>query len=442
MISAKFVTILGAVESYPVLDTTIKEMAGINAPKIALTRSNTERKDVAISEIGNTMAFGVGGVAVDQFLKQVFKQAQKETATAASQRWATIGRSMGVYSTIFSLMWAMPFVRNYITAKQTGSVSFTDVIKANHKNKPHLHDQKAALGEALDYYRNKALGIIGLGGAATLASAGLAKMAASAKRPVGQKFLDWLFVTSGKGNAQKTLANRLLLKGGEFAGFGGLPALLFWGIPAYGGWLHASRDPYEKKEQWLKFGNFVACFFLPPVVMDKIFKSRFEKHFPQLKTVGYNYHAITSTLKHQKPEMEKALQLWARKNLWSLLSSIVLLGTMPQLINIHLTRKRLIRDQAASAPKPQPATRPQAPASSVQPGFPVLVSGKVPARNLSTGAGLYPMDGYPPFATGYVGGGPFGSQPGWNPSPFSAKMGWPALGYPPVVVPEPQPFVQ
>ena len=41
--------LLGRMESAPVMEMMTKEVVGINAPKIAITRSNDERVDVATS---------------------------------------------------------------------------------------------------------------------------------------------------------------------------------------------------------------------------------------------------------------------------------------------------------------------------------------------------------------------------------------------------------
>lgn len=414
-------------------DTVTKEVVGINVPKIVMTRSDTEQKDVAISEIGNTMAFGVGGLLVDQVLKRSFAGVQKAGASQTAQRWASLGRSLGVYSTVFSLMWAMPFIRNYITAKQTGSVSFADVIKANHHHPENSHDRQAVLKDALSYYQGQAQAILGLGALGTVASAGFARLAA--QKEIWAKPLEKLF--------QHQWMDSLLLKGGKFAGFGGTPALLFWGLPAYGGWIHASRDPYETKEQWLKFINFVACFFGPPVVIDKLFKGKFNSRFPQLKDVGFGYEAITKTLDAHPEKKATALKLWAGKNALSLFSSIALLGTLPQLINWYLTQERMRRDQARQGQTPTTGQVGSAErlAAKGADGAPFVystasvsqISGTdapgQPSNRQSIYAGYSmkaqaPQAFWPPALAQGVYSAP--ASPSWNPSAFSATMNLPA----------------
>lgn len=327
--------LLGQLESRAVLDTITKEVVGINAPKIAVTRSNTERLDVATSEIGNTVAaFGLGGL-LNYGLGRLFKKAQAEGASQLSKNWAVLARSGAIYSTIFALMWAMPFIRNYLTAKRTGSTEFTEVIgaKKTAQNQANLH-------KALSDYKRKIAAILGLGLAGAAMFTGLGKLAVARKWGMG--VLKTLF-------DKPRLAANLLLKNGSFNSFSGTQAVLFWGVPAYGGWIQASRDPYEKKEQVLKFLNFVTCFSLPQVLANSYFGKKLEGLLPA--GVEHTYKDITTRLSGETKD--RALKLWGRKNLTGLLASIVLLGVMPPLMNIFLTKRRLDRAgnlQAAAPP--------------------------------------------------------------------------------------------
>lgn len=327
--------LLGQLESRTVLDTMTKEVVGINLPKIAVTRNNTERLDVAFSEIGNTMAsFGAGGL-LNAGLNKTFAKAQR-----AGNQWAVLGRSAALYSTIFSLMWAMPFIRNYLTAKRTGHTTFTQVIGANGASQGN---QQADLASALADYKHKTLSILGLGAAGTLLAIGGSKLAIA--KGLGRNLLEAL-------HKSPKLAGNLLLKDGSFSNFSGLKALLFWGVPAYGGWIHAARDPYEKKEQLLKFASFMACFSGPQLLFDRHFKSKFDHLLPQ--GVNATYKGITQALKKEtdtatRQKLTQALKAWQNKSLGGLLTSVVLLGTMPPLMNIVLTKRRLARDTSQGA---------------------------------------------------------------------------------------------
>lgn len=335
-----FFSLLGRLESQGVWDTMTKEVVGINAPKIAITRTNTERLDVAVSEIGNTIgAFGTG-LAMDRFLGKAFSGAQ--AAGGKSAQWAVLGRSTALFSAIFAIMWAMPFIRNYVTAKRTGNVNFTDVIGA----KGIVRSSERDVQDAVAGYRNKALGILGLGLAGAVAGAGGAMLAI--RRGAGLGVLTKLF-------SNGWLNRNLLLKNGSFNDFAGLKALLFWGVPAYGGWIHASRDPYEKKEQLLKFGSFVGSFFGPQLLFDRYFKGKFARLLPD--GVEATYKDMTAALAKApgNARLQEALKFWKIKSLGGLATSILLLGVTPPLINIWLTSRRIRRDAAKqAAPVPAP----------------------------------------------------------------------------------------
>jgi hypothetical protein len=324
---------LGKVESAPILDTMLKEVVGINAPRVLLTRSKNERKDAFYSEAGNTIGFFGAGAALDQLLIRVLNPKTLKKQGALASRWGIIGRSAALFSTSFAILWAMPFVRNYLTARQTGSTQFTQVIGA-HPTQPSTQALQASQME----YKRKALSILGLGLAGSVLAVGGARLAIA--RKWGRKTLNQWFKNP------KGWIHQLTLKDGRFSNFSGLPALLFWGVPAYVGFIHASRDNYERKEQLLKFFNFTACFFGPSLALKKYYQKKLQALAGHKAELSYGYI-------HQKLRgrvQEQALKLWVAKSGLSLLSSIVLLSTMPQLINIYLTKRRLAKAQAQNFP--------------------------------------------------------------------------------------------
>lgn len=332
--------ILGQLEKRTLLDTMAKEVVGINAPKILFTRSKDERIDAATSEIGNTFGLiAVGGI-LNWGLKHLFKGVQAMGGRA--EQWAILGRTGALYSSIFALMWAMPFVRNYVTALRTGKTSFTDVI-----NSGAYGAQKEDVRTAMAHDKRKVWQVLGLGGLATALFTGLGLLAA--KKQAGLGLLKGLF-------SNNWIREKLLLKNGSFDDFSGLKAVLFWGLPAYGGWYDASRDPYEKKEQLLKFASFVAGFSGPQLLLGRYFKKTFEKLLPA--GVEAKYLSITQALAKEtsplvKANLEKALGTWKKKSLYSLLLSIGLLSAT-QLLNFHLTGKRMARAKALEARKRVP----------------------------------------------------------------------------------------
>jgi hypothetical protein len=315
---------LRALETRPVWDTLAKEVVGINAPRIAVTRTQDERLDVAVSELGNTAGLVGAGVVTEQASHGLFRTlGQKANTSLNARHWETLGRSGAIYSVIFALMWAMPFVRNYITAKRTGQTAFADVI--THRTAGQQTQDEADLQDKLSGYAKTIGAVMGLGGLAAAASWGgsLAAMRSGLALPkVGR----WL-------------VKNMALKRGRFSDFSGMKAVLFWGLPAYGGWLHASRDPYEKKEQLLKFFAFVVCFTAP----QKLAQLAFAKKFAALPGIPAAFKATFSHISRlQDPALRAAAtQLKVLQEGIGLLSSIILLGASPAAINIFLTRRRM-----------------------------------------------------------------------------------------------------
>lgn len=332
---------LSALEKSPVLDTMAKEVIGINLPKVAFTRTQDETVDVAINEFGNTVGFVGAGMGMEALLNEVFnsKLATNLRAKGGDRLWEHLGRSAAIFSAVFAVMWAMPFVRNYFTAWRTGQVDYTDVIGASSVSQPRSPEvQQRLLSYKLTEYKNTILKILGLGalGAAAGVGGSLAAMRAGLK----------------PGAIVQWIGRNLGLAKGAFSDFAGWKALLFWGVPAYGGWIHASRDPYEKKEQVLKFINFVACFIGPQMLMKKLFKAQFAKILPA--GVSATFSDISKHL--TGPALAKATRLKIFQEVAGLGSSILLLGVSPAVLNIFLTNRRLAHDEALLAARQQQFT--------------------------------------------------------------------------------------
>ena len=365
---------LAFLEKNPVGDTAIRDTLGNTVPKTLVTRTPAERADVAISQVGNTVAFVGGGLSVNFLLKKAFEKFQTESAKKlrpTGAQWAVLSRSLGIYSAMASSMWAMPFIRNYITTKRTGMVNYADVIKAGGAPKgPQTPEQKAAVDASLKDSKKKALTILGAGAAGILLPMGLGRIAA--EKGLAEKGLNNLFEYDLKKLKipllKDKVKNTLLLAEGKFEKLGGLPSMMFWGIPAYIGWYHASRDPYEKKEVFVRCANFVACFSLPPALAKKAFESKLAKEF-KAQNLGdkISFTAIQDAVKNgMAPEkVARAKKLLISQNLLGMGSSIVLLGVTPQLLNIYLTKRRLAKEVEVKAAAPE--NQSSVPAPSIKP---------------------------------------------------------------------------
>jgi hypothetical protein len=337
--------VLATLESKPIWDTATRDTLGNTVPKTALTRSKAERTDVAISQLGNTAAFVGGGLSVDWMLRSAFKKFQQAGAKPVEKNWAVLSRSLGIYSAMMSSMWAMPFIRNYITTKRTGMVNYADVIKSGGAPKrPKTPEQEAAVAASLKDSKNKALTILGGGAAGILLPLAFGRFAGAKKwaaNGLGKLFEKEIPLIGGK------FQDRFLLEGGKFEKLGGIPSMMFWGIPAYIGWYHASRDPYEKKEVFVRCANFIACFSLPPFLAKKAFAGKFK----QFAALGdkINFTSIEKALTDKKLTQEtakRAKKLLVWQNVLGMGSSIFLLGVTPQVLNIFLTNRRLAQEAA------------------------------------------------------------------------------------------------
>jgi len=335
-----FFSRLGWLENNGLWDTAIKEIVGSNFAKILLARTWDERLDVGSCELGCTIGVFGSGLILDKLLGNLFKKAQAQGGTP--EKWAVLGRSAALFSLVSAVMWGMPFVRNYLTAKRTGSTNFTEVIGAREQSDAQKDSAKNTIAE----YRNKSLEILGMGlGGAALATG-----------------TSWMAIHKGIGLGplaklmeKRAFKNAFILKDGQFKHLTGLPALLFWGLPSYGGLLQASRDKYEQKEHLLKLAMFIGFFFVPPFIFKALFNKQVQKAaakgLPHLLKEGATcYKALMADIKNHAPGTEKRqvldrlLTAWKIKNLGGLSISLFLFGTIPQLMNIRLTRKRLAKN--------------------------------------------------------------------------------------------------
>ncbi len=330
------IRLLQATERNQILDTLTKEVVGINVPKTIVTRTADERWDTAVSEAGNTVGFLGLGYGLDRILKRIFPKDAKLAVHA--KKWGYLGSSLAIYSAIFSFMWAMPFIRNYLTTKRTGKVDFSQVIGGQQVQKTENPTQ---VQHKLSEYKQKAAKILGLGAAGVVLGATSGKLLKN--RPLGA--LETLFKKGW------------VLKNGAFSDFAGKRALMFWGLPAYGGWIHAARDQYEKKELLLKLGAFLFGFSAVPKLIGKIFDPKLA--FLKAKQVEPSLKGVQQALQRRLlsgAEVSRARKILGRQFLSKLGTSVLVLGTLPQLLNIYLTRQRMQRNQT-----PQQAPAPTSP---------------------------------------------------------------------------------
>ncbi|MDH4378958.1 MAG: hypothetical protein QE263_03515 [Vampirovibrionales bacterium] len=394
MIGNLFTTALGSLERSPYTFALVQEVAGSNLPKTFMTRTSNERVDVAAGQFGGTVAFFGSGWGLDKLLNWAYKRfahidlnALKESTVpiAAMEKrhlWAISGKSAAIFAIQGALYWAVPFARNILTAKRTGSGNFADVI-TNGNQQPVTTEQKRAKAqeakEKIAYCKRMVCKILGGGALVALGALGLAAVGIKRGWGIGQL----------KGQWGNKLLETFALARGDLGNYPKWSQFLFIAVASYAGWIHAVRDKFELKEQLLQFGGFLFGWFGPPAWAKTLFNKRFqsllEKHVPNKtdadalykKVMGTNWNGtegkslsigeVEKHLAHLPEVAQKAKALCAKQTGFGLLVSAILLGAIPQFINWQLTAGRMASKNAGGDIKQASSTAAMlAPVSPVQ----------------------------------------------------------------------------
>jgi hypothetical protein len=246
-----------------------KEMFGINAPKMIRVRGWKEFWDSSISELGNTFGYFGMGFAISKVLNGLFKPLIGKEAF-------TLGKSIALNLLPASVLYAMPFIRNYISAQHVGSTRFLDVIGLGSLAPPQSKEEF----EADERRYIKTAGFV-LGGAALLSGLSVARGVVRARKGLA-------FASKGlTKSAASWFKKHFNFEGGQFSKMSSGTSLYFWGLPAYAGWMHASRDNTERVEVGIKAANFFIMFHFLDKWIQKIYgngKTYNKELIQQLKT--------------------------------------------------------------------------------------------------------------------------------------------------------------
>lgn len=249
------------VENLGVYGIIAKELFGINSPKIIEVRNVDELKDSATNELSNTIGyFGLGAIT-NTVYNWAFKGVKQ--ATTFQREAKIMGKSWAMCLTLGSFIWSVPFIRNYITAGNTGTTKFTRLIGESSllsKQTP------AEFKREKKRFLNTALAVFGSG------------LALSAAVLIGARRA----IRKGRFNAPdliKKMAEKFKFGEGNFKHMNNYHAAWFWGLPCYLGLIHASREKHEKIEQGIKALSFFAMFFAVPEGIKRIFLRN--KFYPQ-----------------------------------------------------------------------------------------------------------------------------------------------------------------
>ncbi len=344
------------------------EVLGINLPKTMIVRTPHEAMDVGVNEFGNTLGFcgGLfgGGYAIDKLLNSQRIPLLKDSATLSRGR---VIKSLTLIPPLFAFMMAMPFFRNAFTAWQSGTVAYKDLIT---KGTKHQATQKQETHEAIEHFLKMGTAILSTGILLGALGFGIAK----SRRGIRMFQNHFTLVPSLRKGKFPKILKALCLTGKSATEFQDRQAIFYWGIPAYLGWMAASRDKFEVKEQLLKMINFIAVYVLPEKIVNSAFHS---------KTVSFARSPLYAQLYTKTPKgLKFSYDRWAqlRSKIPTQLAqkvikfenaklisgfglSVLLMAVLPALLNIYLTKHR-IQKEAVTANHFTPLTNRQWPTMS------------------------------------------------------------------------------
>lgn len=279
-------------DKQPLAELLFKDVTAFNAPKIALARTWKERLDTAPLELSNSATTLFFSLLLPRMLRKpvsAISQVAEKTlakdipfaeraATQAATKMARLGVSFGFFFPFAAAFWAAPFFRNWLTMKRTQTSNFESIIGFDgvKGKKP-----RRTLQEEMLYQKQMAwkifgtgvgLGALSIGGFGLLARGAMRKNAAS----LGHKLAANL---EGKWQQPwNRFFNYFDLKGKGVNQIEGMPAqLIFWGAPAYLGWIHGARSDHERRERMIQSANALSLFFFAPKLTKLLWNKQFQK---------------------------------------------------------------------------------------------------------------------------------------------------------------------
>ncbi|MBX2860349.1 MAG: hypothetical protein KTR14_03885 [Vampirovibrio sp.] len=296
------------IRNHSMVDILFREITGNNIPHVLIVRNADEFVDQSIGQFGNTAAFFGTGFLLQKVIDKLTKPMQK-TLSQAGKSWFRFGKSFAIFSICGSLMYGMPFFRNYVTTKRTGTTDYAQMI--GEKQRGEIDDKK--LNAVTTNLLHKFFTTVAVG--ASLAAAFLATGITLAKKGAGMSGL------------LKFIHQKLSLPEGKFSKLRPWSSASFGVTPAFAGFFVGSRDGYERKEIALRFAAFNFAFFILPHTVERLIEKVTRSMKPG-KLLG-NHHNIAYMGKF--------------------FSSLVLCSAIPSILNIYLTRQRVKRDMAKSS---------------------------------------------------------------------------------------------
>ncbi len=352
-------------------------------PRVAITRSASERKEVlfnevtqgatlfvllaALSPIGNHIQSWFSGKDISKaMIKAENTTAIKEALQSGGEmlanrlKVAKLGKSIGASLFIASTLIATTYLRNYRTIKRTGFSDYKKIVGLEGDIQPTPED-KVKADKAAKKNLNIIKGLMAGGTALWIGTMGAFGLMAKRGNPK-------LFSESGVFKPDR-LAN--WMKHWSFVGknsnqINGLfnskkQTLWVWGIPSFAGWFLGCRDKYELVEQTSKFATFWAGYIGTPMFINKVFKGKEGSLLENLKNSAENttleklpatYNAVKEKVASGQMTEAVGKQIErAKNNKWYSLTGLnfLIAGVLPLVFNIGFSKWRHQREMANKA---------------------------------------------------------------------------------------------
>ncbi len=401
---------LSQLEKRPLAELLLKDVAAFNIPKIALSRTWKERWDTATLELSNSgitllsslvlpplVRYPVSKLAdlseykTMQYLGGEFKTvlpklAEKNLKPLPAQM-ARMSASFGFFFPFAAAFWAAPFARNWLTMKRTHSTNFESMIgfEGIGPDGVKVNRPKRTLDEEMAYQRNTALKILGAGAGLGVASlAGFGLMAKHLGKSIGKNLESKLLKQLSTGQGEKAFQQFFKafdLKGNQVNGR--TATLMFWGLPAYLGWVHGARSGNERRERVVQSANAIFWFFFASRLTTPLWRKGYQQLIQgnalntckkvlggdtktiNAKLLDLSYEDILTKFKHDTPVRKKLLGLKNAKFALNDLGIPISTLSAVQFFNFNLTEKKIKNTQSQSkapqlAPTPTPVVSPLA----------------------------------------------------------------------------------
>lgn len=373
------------------------EFLGINTPRTVIVRTQNEAIDVAVNEFSNTAGFfgGIWGLSplLDKWIKARKLPFHPDPKVITQGR---VFKSAVLIPLLLGFMVSMPYVRNALTAWRSGTVKFKNLITEN-ETRAHTKQARQKTQESIRQFLTTGIGVFLLGAAVSVAAGLLTVSKGPLRLFQGKKLIPSLNTPWGQ-----RLMRALSLTGDKATEFGDMRAIIWWGIPTYLAWMAASRDSFERKEQFLKMINFILVFLLVDKGSNWFFNRKMQQFVQQAKPFAGLYTAngkgVAFSYKHYQQWMAKRLPAKSVQTLKRIVafenarlltgigSTILFMATFPALLNIYLTKRRLERDTLKQAttqsdialPRPLPTVAALGTPQVFRPVFPEMALPQAP----------------------------------------------------------------